>query len=196
MAQRRSTRRPRDGIRPRAPAPTSAVVTTSTACPRSARKSASAGAWLAGPPGSGGQIPETTTTLTTGAPSRRPPACDLGAETRDHDEPGAGEDERRRKDGDRSSRRAPLGAEHGHERDRHERLEPVGHDPQSRPPDRDGEGLRPAQREVDRGCDQDRPARPWTAPSYSEPKTTRMSHGIATKNTGTATTMIAPAHFE
>jgi hypothetical protein len=44
----------------------SAVVTTSTACPRPWRNSASAGAWLAGPPGSGGQIPETTTTLTAG----------------------------------------------------------------------------------------------------------------------------------
>ena len=36
----------------------------------------------------------------------------------------------------------------------------------------------------------------WTAPSYSEPKTIRTSQGMATKNTGTATTMIAPAHFE
>jgi hypothetical protein len=35
-----------------------------------------------------------------------------------------------------------------------------------------------------------------TASSYSEPKTTRTSHGIATKNTGTATIMSAPAHFE
>ena len=52
----------------------SAVVTTSILCPRARRKSASAGAWLAGPPGSGGQMPDTTRTFT--APSRSPGASD------------------------------------------------------------------------------------------------------------------------
>ncbi len=40
-----------------------AVITTSTSCPRSARKAATSGAWEAGPPTSGGQIPETTITF-------------------------------------------------------------------------------------------------------------------------------------
>ena len=35
-----------------------------------------------------------------------------------------------------------------------------------------------------------------TAPVYSEPNTTRTSHGIARKKTGTAITMSPPAHFE
>ena len=35
-----------------------------------------------------------------------------------------------------------------------------------------------------------------TAPSYSAPKTSSTSHGIAMKNAGTATTISAPAHFE
>ena len=34
-----------------------------------------------------------------------------------------------------------------------------------------------------------------TASSYSEPKTSSTSQGIATKNTGTATSISAPAHF-
>ena len=48
----------------------SAVVTTSTECPRPRRNSASAGAWLAGPPGSGGQMPETIRTFTAPFRSR------------------------------------------------------------------------------------------------------------------------------
>ena len=43
---------------------TSAVVTTSTPWPRERRNAASSGAWLAGPPTSGGQIPLTTRTFT------------------------------------------------------------------------------------------------------------------------------------
>ena len=50
----------------------SAVVTTSTSWPASRSAVASAGAWLAGPPTSGGQMPETTTTLTSSPPRERP----------------------------------------------------------------------------------------------------------------------------
>ena len=93
----------------------SAVVTTSTSCPRSARKSASAGAWLAGPPGSGGQIPETTTTLTL--------QRDLGgrylvAQTRNHDQPRCCEHERREEDSHGGTGRTPLDAQYSHQRDR------------------------------------------------------------------------------
>ena len=60
---------PADGKGPAASGSAAAVVTTSTACPRSCRKSASAGAWLAGPPTSGGQIPDTISTLTVATTS-------------------------------------------------------------------------------------------------------------------------------
>ena len=88
-----------------APGSAAAVVTTSTSCPRSARKSASAGAWLAGPPGSGGQIPETTTTLTAGTRPRprRSEASHLVPQAHDHDEPGE-----RRTRPSRRGRRPPL----------------------------------------------------------------------------------------
>src|SRR5919202_1383839 len=46
----------------------SAVVTTSTSWPRRNRNEATSGAWLAGPPTSGGQMPDTIKTLTLSAP--------------------------------------------------------------------------------------------------------------------------------
>ena len=197
VPQRRATRRPVHGIRPRRRLRVgrrhdldrvSALGEEVRERGRMARRAAGIGrpdpgddddphGWSAAPPG-------------------RSDARTSARRRSDHDEPGGGEHERRDEDGDRSARRPPLGAEHGDERNRDERLEPVRHDPQPRPPDRDGQRLRPAEREVDRGGEQDDRARRSTAPSYSEPKTTSMSHGIATKKTGTATSMTAPAHFE
>ncbi len=129
----------------------SAVVTTSTTCPRSERKSATPGAWLAGPPGSGGQIPETTTTLTAAGTPRRGSAA--------RPRLAAARSRRAMQPRTRASRRArataaPVAphsrAEHGDERDCDERLEAVRHDPQARTADRHRKRLRPADRELDR----------------------------------------------
>src|SRR3954470_6589339 len=50
----------------------SAVVTTSAAIPRERSQPANSGAWLAGPPTSGGQIPVTISTFTAAPPSQFP----------------------------------------------------------------------------------------------------------------------------
>ena len=140
-------------------------------------------------------MPETTTTLTTGAtPRPRLRGVHLVAQAQDHDEPGGGEHERRDEHGDSSSRRAPLRPEHRDERDRDERLEPVRHDPQARPPDGDGKRLRPPECEVDRGGEED-DAGGGHGTVVLRPNTRSTSHGIATKNAGTATSISAPAHL-
>ena len=115
------------------------------------------------------------------------------SEAREHDRPGRGEHERRDEHRDRRARRAPLGAEHGDERDRDERLEPVRDDAQPGPPDRDRERLRPADRELDRRGEQDDARGVDGARRTPAPKTTSTSQGIARKNTGTATSISAPA---
>ncbi len=135
----------------------SAVVTTSTAWPRSREEVARAPEHGSpGRPGSGGQMPETTTTLTAAAtsPTGGSAARTSARSRQDHDDPGGGEHERRDEHGDGRARRAPLRSEHRDERDGDERLEPVRDDPQPRPADRDGKRLRPAERELDRRGEQ------------------------------------------
>ena len=195
----RSPRRPSARGTPARRVRSSAVVTTSTVCPRPWRNSASAGAWLAGPPGSGGQIPETTTTLTAGTPLR-PSARPRATSARERASTTSQAAANTTVD-TRTATAAPVAphsvAEHDDERDRDERLEPVRDDPQPRPTDRHRQRLRPAERRswiaaatrtIARGG-----RRPRRTPFRRRPRT---SHGIATKKTGTATTMTAPAHFE
>ena len=115
-AARQPARHPVHGVRleRRARAPRSSR--TSTPCPRARRKAASAGAWLAGPPTSGGQIPETTRTFTDEGAARargRAARAATSARTRtSSDGPGRRERDRRDEHGDRGAGHAPLGAEH------------------------------------------------------------------------------------
>ena len=179
------------------PAPQSAVVTTSTSCPRSARKSASAGAWLAGPPASGGQIPETTTTLTAGAPAPlgSPPCTSARRRAITTSQAPANTSVETR-----TATAAPV-APHSAPSTATSGIATSVSSPcvtirsRGRPIVTGSDFVQPSAKWIAAG-EQDRRARPSTAPSYSEPKTTRTSHGMATKKTGTATTISAPAHFE
>ena len=190
-AERRAAHR--HGIR-RAAGSASAVVTTSTPWPRATRKSASAGAWLAGPPGSGGQMPDTTTILTRtarparglgGARPRRAAARTTSSQATANTSVEAS-----------TPTAAPVAphfaAEHGDERDRHDRLETVRDDPQPRPADRDRQRLRPAddelhgRREQDDAGRGDGPVVLLAEDEVDEPGHRHEEHGTATSITPAA----------
>ena len=98
-------------------------------CPRSSRNAASSGAWLAGPPTSGGQIPETISTFTARRPASGRPPMDVDAEPRESDRPRRREDDRRDEHRERRPRCPPLRAQHGGEWNHDEGLQPVRDDP-------------------------------------------------------------------
>ena len=73
------------------------------------------------------------------------------------DSPGSGEGDRGEKNRDSPSRRTRPRAEDHDQRQQNRDLDTVGDDPQAGLPDRDGEGLRPAEHESDRGSHEQDP---------------------------------------
>ena len=89
------------------------------------------------------------------APLEGSESADLVPQPQHDQQPGRGEHECGGENADGGARRTPIRREHGDERDRHDRLETVRDDPQSRTADRDRQRLRPADDELHGRGEQD-----------------------------------------